>query len=91
MNDSSIDHDCLPLGRILLDEYVNLHGPLPDNFPEDDTDPATQSALFNLLAQREQSALCLSGGGIRSATFNLGILQGLASRGLINRFGNRPK
>ncbi len=86
MNESSIDHDCLPLARILLDEYVNLHGPLPDDFPEDDTDPATQSALFNLLAQREQSALCLSGGGIRSATFNLGILQGLASRGLIDKF-----
>ena len=27
--------------------------------------------------------LCLSGGGIRSATFNLGILQGLAERGLL--------
>src|SRR2546429_1200481 len=25
-----------------------------------------------------RSALCLSGGGIRSATFNLGVLQGLA-------------
>src|SRR5579872_205738 len=33
----------------------------------------------------EISALgvCLSGGGIRSATFNLGILQGLAERGLL--------
>jgi hypothetical protein len=27
--------------------------------------------------------VCLSGGGIRSATFNLGILQGLAERGLL--------
>jgi hypothetical protein len=32
------------------------------------------------------SGLCLSGGGIRSATFNLGILQGLASRDLLRRF-----
>lgn len=32
------------------------------------------------------SALCLSGGGIRSATFNLGILQGLARHGLLERF-----
>src|SRR6185436_18326464 len=33
-----------------------------------------------------RSALCLSGGGIRSATFNLGILQGLARHGLLQRF-----
>ena len=33
-----------------------------------------------------RSALCLSGGGVRSATFNLGILQGLARHGLLERF-----
>ena len=27
--------------------------------------------------------ICLSGGGIRSATFNLGVLQGLAGQGLL--------
>jgi Patatin-like phospholipase len=32
------------------------------------------------------SALCLSGGGIRSATFNLGVLQGLARSGLLGSF-----
>src|SRR5689334_3232267 len=32
------------------------------------------------------SALCLSGGGIRSATFNLGILQSLAKRELLGQF-----
>jgi len=32
------------------------------------------------------TALCLSGGGIRSATFNLGALQGLAKIGLLGRF-----
>ncbi len=31
-------------------------------------------------------ALCLSGGGIRSATFNLGVLQALARIGLLGRF-----
>jgi hypothetical protein len=37
------------------------------------------------LAAGEQAlvGLCLSGGGVRSATFNLGVLQGLASRGLL--------
>jgi uncharacterized membrane protein YfbV (UPF0208 family) len=34
-------------------------------------------------AERPLSALCLSGGGIRSATFNLGILQALAGRGVL--------
>lgn len=31
-------------------------------------------------------ALCLSGGGIRSATFSLGVLQALAEKGLLGRF-----
>ena len=33
-----------------------------------------------------RSALCLSGGGIRSATFALGVLQSLARRGLLGKF-----
>lgn len=32
------------------------------------------------------NAICLSGGGIRSATFNLGVLQGLARHGLLDKF-----
>jgi hypothetical protein len=36
--------------------------------------------------QPERSALCLSGGGIRSAIFGLGILQGLARQGLLRGF-----
>src|SRR5688572_2260060 len=32
------------------------------------------------------AALCLSGGGIRSATFNLGMLQGLARKRLLQQF-----
>jgi Patatin-like phospholipase len=37
-------------------------------------------------ASEPLSALCLSGGGIRSATFNLGVLQGLAKIGLLGKF-----
>ena len=33
-----------------------------------------------------RTALCLSGGGIRSATFALGVVQGLARRGLLGAF-----
>lgn len=32
------------------------------------------------------SALCLSGGGIRSAAFALGVIQGLADRGILSKF-----
>jgi hypothetical protein len=39
-----------------------------------------------IAARGLRSALCLSGGGIRSATFNLGILQGLARHGLLENF-----
>lgn len=35
---------------------------------------------------RPRAALCLSGGGIRSATFGLGVLQGLAERRLLDEF-----
>jgi hypothetical protein len=43
-------------------------------------------AMYEAIHEREVSALCLSGGGIRSATFNLGVLQGLADHRLLTRF-----
>jgi hypothetical protein len=46
--------------------------------------PEIYEANRNLPAKR--SALCLSGGGIRSAIFNLGVLQGLARCGLLEKF-----
>jgi len=36
--------------------------------------------------QEPLSALCLSGGGIRSATFALGVIQGLAEKGVLDSF-----
>jgi hypothetical protein len=38
------------------------------------------------LADDGRTALCLSGGGVRSAAFNLGVLQGLARLKLLDRF-----
>jgi hypothetical protein len=38
------------------------------------------------LAGDGRTALCLSGGGVRSAAFNLGVLQGLARLELLDRF-----
>jgi len=47
------------------------------------------AALFGAvhrLAGSGRTALCLSGGGIRSAVFSLGVLQGLARQGLLGAF-----
>ena len=46
--------------------------------------PELYRVIRNLPNRR--AALCLSGGGVRSATFNLGILQGLARCGLLDKF-----
>ena len=46
--------------------------------------PTIYRALHGL--DKKRSALCLSGGGVRSATFNLGVLQGLARCGLLEQF-----
>ena len=45
---------------------------------------ALRDAIHGLKEKR--AALCISGGGIRSATFGLGILQGLARCGLLDKF-----
>jgi hypothetical protein len=42
------------------------------------------SDIYVAAAEQSLVGLCFSGGGIRSATFNLGVLQGLAARGLLN-------
>src|SRR5262249_37199318 len=39
---------------------------------------AFRANLFKRLHRANRSAICFSGGGIRSATFGLGVLQGLA-------------
>ena len=46
--------------------------------------PALYDAIHELAEKR--AALCLSGGGIRSATFALGVLQGLARARLLTQF-----
>jgi hypothetical protein len=44
------------------------------------------AALYAAVRERETAALCLSGGGIRSATFALGVLRGLARHRLLGKF-----
>ena len=49
-------------------------------------DPAAERAVQRAALCKDLTGLALSGGGIRSATFALGVLQGLASYGLLRRF-----
>ncbi|HKR59423.1 MAG TPA: patatin-like phospholipase family protein [Pyrinomonadaceae bacterium] len=44
------------------------------------------TAIYQRRHERKPAALCLSGGGIRSATFALGLLQGLARQNLLTQF-----
>src|SRR4029077_12084013 len=44
------------------------------------------ASIYGRSKSASLSAICLSGGGIRSATFNLGVLQGLAKIGLLGKF-----
>ncbi|HEX5602545.1 MAG TPA: patatin-like phospholipase family protein, partial [Pyrinomonadaceae bacterium] len=43
-------------------------------------------AIYKCIHEKKPTALCFSGGGIRSGTFALGILQGLARHNLLNKF-----
>jgi Patatin-like phospholipase len=61
---------------------IVLEAAFPDHF----TDSYDVRALNSALHEKGMAAICLSGGGIRSATFNLGVLQGLADHGLLTRF-----
>jgi hypothetical protein len=60
------------LAEALAAEHAHLH--------VGDESPLPSSASCR------HSALCLSGGGIRSASFALGVLQGLARQGVLNTF-----
>jgi hypothetical protein len=59
---------------------------IPESETLDQEEERITEDLLELAAQRTPAALCLSGGGIRSATFNLGVLQSLARHGLLTRF-----
>ena len=81
---------------VLEQEFKLLHE--KSNFPQSSTEDGQLRAnaelrekeLFKLVHALDEhearSALCLSGGGIRSATFCLGVLQGLARCQLLDRF-----
>ena len=81
---------------VLLEEYVRLHGAPPPrkgltNWPKwselsEGDRPRELARLYAALHAGNRKALSLSGGGIRSATFALGIIQRLAELGILSEF-----
>src|SRR5687768_3869926 len=77
------------LHEVLEEEYVSMYGPLPppDAGRQLTTDEQRLAYVYEKIHQRgNRTALCISGGGIRSATFGLGVIQGLASAGILKKF-----
>jgi hypothetical protein len=73
--------------QVLEREFAHLHGGLPQEYPLQEADLTRRlDAIHSQIHLRRHAALCLSGGGIRSASFALGILQGLARRRLLGAF-----
>ncbi|MFN2482950.1 MAG: patatin-like phospholipase family protein, partial [Pyrinomonadaceae bacterium] len=84
------DHP-LPLYQVLEEEYERLNDEPPPSRRRPGASVKAKDRLADIFNDihtnpRKHSALCLSGGGIRSATFALGVLQGLARRGLLDQF-----
>jgi hypothetical protein len=57
-----------------------------EKLPDRETPKALEAAYREAVLARDQSALCLSGGGIRSAAFALGVLQALSAKRLLTGF-----
>lgn len=90
MSQTALDKDSLDLCAVLEAEFERLHGPLGPEYPRDkkpvEREPHLRARVHALPQDEKRAALCLSGGGIRSATFCLGVLQGLAARGELDKF-----
>lgn len=70
-------HQAKPLTteEVLRAEAVAIHGPAGDS----EVSGKAGVALYRALNGLESAALCLSGGGIRSGAFALGVIQALAT------------
>ncbi|HYI13503.1 MAG TPA: patatin-like phospholipase family protein [Thermoanaerobaculia bacterium] len=83
-----------PLHEVLEEEYVSMYGPLEPPADGDNSEQARLANVYSAIHKRAadkkdphpRTALCISGGGIRSATFALGVIQGLASANVLKKF-----
>ncbi len=68
----------LSTGDVVRAEFREIWGKFPA--------PSSLKAFYKASLQKDQAALCLSGGGIRSAAFGLGVLEALARKDLLTEF-----
>jgi hypothetical protein len=87
MSHASPKHGPYHLSQVLADECAALHNVQVD-FPASASEAERLKQVYTSVHQLApaRSALCISGGGIRSATFGLGVLQGLARVNLLGQF-----
>src|SRR5262245_25968380 len=82
--------DAAHLDEVLESEFRELHGgELKEDMSPTLRERAKAKTLWDTihnLPDDGRTALCLSGGGVRSSAFNLGVLQGLARLELLKRF-----
>src|SRR5262249_50758414 len=81
--------DPIAFSAVLHAEDRPLHGRRPADAPtprDGDDEIARLAALRTRLHARQLSAICLSGGGIRSASVSLGVVQALARLGILGQF-----
>jgi hypothetical protein len=69
---------CVTTQKVLIDEYDLIWG--------DGADVASPIAYYRQVVAKGQAALCLSGGGIRSAAVGLGVMQALSRGHLLTGF-----
>jgi GNAT superfamily N-acetyltransferase len=98
MADTSSEHGPFCLSDVLAEEYKKLHGtqielppPAPKGASKEEAQRKEKERLDTIYKSihglnHKRSALCFSGGGIRSATVGLGVLQSLAYVGLLQKF-----
>ena len=68
------------LPDVLEQEYQLVHGALPKDYPSCASEAVRIREMTKQIhsLQHKRTAICFSGGGIRSATFGLGVLRSLA-------------
>jgi hypothetical protein len=77
----------VPVSSVLEYELMLLHGVRLEPTGDDaQRELRFRAAVHALPGGDERTAICLSGGGVRSATFCLGVLQGLAERRWLDKF-----
>ena len=73
-----------PPAKWLLEQELTAKGKWPPKLPPDIHPESVD--IYDFAADQNLTGICFSGGGIRSATFNLGVLQGLAASDRLNSF-----